>query len=83
MIEDVRLAIYEINQELPQYDFQSGDCFLFFLALKQRFPEAVPYYDGDHVYTMIAGRLWDSKGLAMYPMESEPRIFEEAFSWSS
>lgn len=76
-------AIKVINIENSEKDFLNGDCFLFHTLLKGFFPEAVPFYDGNHVYSMVYGRLWDCRGLRLYPLEAEPRIYEQAKDWKS
>jgi len=83
MIKPLRDVIKEIRQNYPHLDFMHGDCFKFYLILKEYYPEAVPYYNGEHVTVMLYGRLWDANGVVYYPMESEPRIMTEAFNWSS
>jgi len=64
------------------HHYRNGACFDFYLLLKKKFPEAQAWYDGNHVVTLIQGRFWDVGGLAMYPLESEPRIFKGAHTWS-
>lgn len=58
-----------------------GTCVDFHLLLVDHFQNAVPYYDGDHVTTMIEGCLWDKKGLRNYPVSLEPAILKTMKDW--
>jgi len=45
-----------------QQVYTEGSCYHFHLILKEVFPEAVPYYDADHVLTEIEGKFYDITG---------------------
>lgn len=54
-----------IRESCPEWQikiFTEGACYQFFLILQNRFPQAVPYYDGDHVITYIDGHYYDITG---------------------
>ena len=53
-----------IHEILPitEYGFEI-QCFAFHRLLKTQFPEALPYYNGDHVVSLIEGELFDMSGL--------------------
>ncbi len=42
--------------------FTKGSCFNFYLILKQMYPQAIPYYNMDHVITNIDGKYYDITG---------------------
>lgn len=69
--------ILDICKKLALEHGEDVQCYKFHLLLKQEFPEATPYYNGNHVLTLIAGRLWDKTGLWAYPLESEPRMLRQ------
>lgn len=90
MSTQVNKAVDEINDQIKQIvsehedkKFQNGDCFLFYKLLKAVYPEAIPFYDpvSGHVYTFLLNRLWDSRGLRMFPMESQAGLIEYAETW--
>lgn len=84
-VNEVLEQIKWIVRNHSDKDFQQGDCYLFHKILKTSFPEAVPFYEPvtGHVYTLLFNRLWDSKGLFMFPMESEIGLLERAEQWKS
>ena len=45
-----------------QQVYTQGSCYHLYLILKEVFPEALPYYDGDHVITKIGDRYYDITG---------------------
>lgn len=45
-----------------QQVYTQGSCYHLYLILKEVFPEALPYYDGDHVITKIDGKYYDITG---------------------
>lgn len=57
------------------------NCFRYHLELIKTFPDGIAFYDGNHVLTMINGRFYDKRGMVMYPMKDEPRIYEQAHEW--
>lgn len=44
--------------------YTMGNCYQFYEILKVAFPEAEPYWDGNHVWTKIGDRFYDIKGEA-------------------
>lgn len=45
-----------------QQVYTEGSCYHFYLILKQVFPNAVPYYDEDHIITKIDDKFYDITG---------------------
>lgn len=43
--------------------YTNGSCFRFYLILKAAFPSAVAMYDGNHVVTLLGGRMYDIRGI--------------------
>lgn len=81
-------ALREIHPDMPRWGLNGG-CFRFYLALKQVFPSAVPYYDGTHVITRIGDAYFDVRGevkpvseigAAFIPMD--PLVFNRAYDWA-
>lgn len=67
---------------LDQYGWKIN-CFRYYQELKQRFPEAVCFYDGNHICTMLNGNLYDKHGLVMYNFkEMEPKRYADAPTWA-
>lgn len=64
-----------------------GNCYQLYLILKTQYPEAIAYYNGDHIYTEINGTMYDINGqhdkndLNVYKLSDEPRIEEQAPRW--
>lgn len=54
--------IQQLNSIYGNYKEGSGGCVKFFLLLKMIYPEAVAYYNSEHIVSMINGKLWDSNG---------------------
>lgn len=55
------------------------NCFKFYQELKKEYPNAVAFYDGDHILTMINGSLYDKTGCKMYNFYAyEPKRYAEA-----
>lgn len=44
------------------YVYTNGSCFQFYRILKCVFPQAIAYYNGDHIVSMIDGRMYDVNG---------------------
>ena len=42
--------------------YTKGSCYQFYLILKQVFPDAIAYYNQDHVITLIDGKFYDITG---------------------
>ena len=68
--------------------FTQGRCYQLYAMLKELFPQAVAWYEGNHVYTEINGEYYDINGVYLeiphdaYLLSSEPRIAEEAKTWN-
>lgn len=45
--------------------FLKGSCLNLYLILRNIFPEAVPYYNSDHIITKIDDRFYDIKGTVL------------------
>ena len=54
--------IYLIRKTFGTYSEGKGGCYKFYLILKEVFPDAVGYYNGDHVITKINGKFYDIDG---------------------
>lgn len=86
-IRAVVSALREIHPDMPRWGLNGG-CFRFYLAMKQVFPSAVPYYDGSHVITRIGDAYFDVRGEA-HPVSEigakflpmDPLCFNRAYDW--
>ncbi|RJG10942.1 hypothetical protein D3879_14785 [Pseudomonas cavernicola] len=54
-------ALRGLHPDLARYG-RNGGCYRVYLALQQVFPNAQPYYDGDHVLTKIDEHFYDIGG---------------------
>lgn len=45
-----------------QHVYTNGSCYHFYLILKEVFPKAEAWYDGEHVVTKIDGKFYDITG---------------------
>ena len=63
-----------------QQVYTEGSCYLFYLILKQVFPEAIAYYDADHVITKIGDKFYDITG--EIKMNTGMREYKELPSYS-
>ncbi|EOZ0474842.1 TPA: hypothetical protein ACVMZV_002291 [Pseudomonas aeruginosa] len=75
-------ALRELHPDMPRWGLHGG-CFRVYLVLKNRFPEAEPWYDGDHVLTRIAERFYDIRG-EVQPnnhQRMDPLVFNRAYDW--
>lgn len=62
-MNDVLKLITFYNQiHNSKHFFTNGGCYLFYLILKNYYKEAQPYYNQDHVVTLINGRFYDITG---------------------
>ncbi len=68
-IEGVNDFIKAITKAHPDIN-----CYALYELLKEEYPHAVDYTDGDHAYTMIHGALWDKRGMRVYPLRNEKNI---------
>lgn len=64
----------------------NGSCFKVYLLLEHHYPDAVPYYDGDHVITLIGDCFFDIRGEVLasdrhLPMKDDPCVFNRAYLW--
>lgn len=58
------------------------NCFRYHLELVRIFEEGIPFYDGNHVLTLMPNnKMYDKSGMRMYDMRQEPRIYKQAHSW--
>jgi len=53
-----------LRQAHPEMEriFSNGACFYLYLLLKKAYPEAVAYYDNNHVITKIGNKYYDITG---------------------
>ena len=78
--------IYDLVRWVATQCDKNTSCVDFHYMLVENLPEGVegkPYYDGNHVTTMINGCLWDRTGLRHYPMEIEPSKLEKMKDWKT
>ncbi|MCU1717336.1 hypothetical protein [Pseudomonas sp. 5P_3.1_Bac2] len=54
-------ALREVHPAMPSHGL-NGACFPVYLLLKQAFPDAEPWYDGNHVITKIGADFYDIRG---------------------
>lgn len=54
-------ALRDVHPDMARWG-QHGGCFRVYLLLKQAFPDAEAWYDGDHVITKIGDRFYDIRG---------------------
>jgi hypothetical protein len=58
------------------------NCFHYHLELVKHIGHGEPYYNGDHVLTLLRdGKFYDFKGVAFYPMKEEPNLYNAAHNW--
>ncbi|MEH6368498.1 MAG: hypothetical protein V7764_19695 [Pseudomonas marincola] len=81
-------TLRELHPDLPRFALNGG-CFKVYLVLKQAFPQAEPYYNGDHVITRIDGDYYDIRG-QVEPvsdcgpyMRMDPLCFNRAYGWNN
>lgn len=87
-VERFIALIREIDPRYMTDLFQQGACYHLFLILRDRWPDAEPWYapyEG-HVYTRIAGRWYDIRGRKRRPSRRHFAIMsaheqEEARGW--
>lgn len=63
-----------------------GSCFKLYLLLEHCYPDAVPYYDSDHVITKLGDRYYDIRGEVLpganhLPMKDDSSVFNRAYIW--
>ena len=54
-------AIRESRDD-SQVAYMNGSCYHFYKILRAVFPEAVPFYDSNHVVTKIGEKFYDIRG---------------------
>lgn len=54
-------TLRDLHPDMARYGLNGG-CFRVYLLLKQVYPQAEPYYNGDHVITLIDGDFYDIRG---------------------
>ncbi len=54
--------IRESAPQLQKKIFTNGACYQFYFILKEKFPDAVPFYDMNHVITRIGSKYYDING---------------------
>lgn len=63
----------------------NGGCFKVYTLLKQVWPQAKAWYDGDHVITEIDERFWDIRGEVIPRINHTPMTdaleFAGAYTW--
>lgn len=63
----------------------NGRCFDLYTLLKQIWPDAKAWYDGDHVITEIDSRFWDIRGEVLLSVNHMPMTdsleFNRAYEW--
>lgn len=62
-----------------QQVYTNGSCYHFYLILKQVFPQALPYYDNDHIITKIDDKFYDITG--EIANKTQASLFEELPSY--
>lgn len=80
-------ALRELHPDMSRWCLNGG-CFRLYLAIKQVFPQAEPYYDGCHVITQVDGRWFDIRGeiqpvseIGTAFIRMDPLIFNRAYDW--
>lgn len=64
--------VKKVCEHIVELEGSDIQCYRFHQLLKRHYGEAVPYYNGEHVLSLIGGRFWDKNGLVLFPLESEP-----------
>ena len=79
-------ALRELHPDLRIWG-RRGGCFRVYLTIKQVFPGAEPWYDGNHVITKIGEHWFDILGEVQPVSEvgpylrMDPLIFNRAYHW--
>lgn len=83
--EDQEMIGDLVKQETKKILDRRGEninCFDFYLAMKKVFPDAIAFYNGNHIITMIGACLYDKDGLKYYPLKLlEPEKYNNAHTW--
>lgn len=66
--------------------YTQGSCYRFYEILKRVYPDAVAYYDMDHIITKIGDKFYDINGeytdtKRFLPLKDYPQIIEQAREW--
>lgn len=80
-------ALRDLHPDMARWGLHGG-CFKVYLVLRQRFPGAEPWYDGEHVLTKIGDHYYDIRG-EVQPVSSigaeylrmDPLVFNRAYWW--
>ena len=63
----------------------NGSCFKLYLLLREVWPDADPWYDGDHVIIKIGNAFYDIRGEVVpgrhIPMKDDALVFNTAYFW--
>ena len=87
MHADVITFLFLLRQLHPELEHQclNGSCFRLHQLLKLVFPGAEPWYDHDHVITLIGGRFYDIRGEVLADDKwipfTDQRAFNNAYLW--
>jgi len=76
MFRDFEEIKKEIEEAHPTANFMWGQCMLFHLELKRRFPDAKCLFSSNHVVTEIDGSVWDWSGCLWFSPKSEPYMYD-------
>lgn len=69
--------IRESCPEIQTFIFTHGACYQFHLILKSKFPEAIPYYNEDHVISKIGNSYFDIMGEVIVKAKDCYRLLKE------
>lgn len=78
--------LQHVHPDVMRYG-QNGSCFHVYRLLAEVFPDAEPWYDGNHVITKIGERFYDITGEVVplpdhKPMRENVTSFNNAVFWS-
>lgn len=80
-------ALRDLHPDMPHWGLNGG-CFRVYLVLKQRFPQAEPWYNCSHVITKIGDHFYDIRGEVQPVSETsapfipmDALVFNRAYSW--
>ena len=80
--------LYALRRLHPELETQclNGSCFKLYLLVKEVWPDAEPWYDGDHVITKIGNSFFDIRGEVVpgrhIPMKEDALLFNAAYFWN-
>lgn len=80
-------ALRDVHPDMARWGLHGG-CFRVYLMLKQRFPDAQPWYDSNHVLTKISDAFYDIRGevrpeseVGAQYLPMDPLVFNRTYSW--